>query len=65
MLGDAGANPLGAAAGVGLAVALSQGGRIAAIALLLVLNAASEVVSFSRVIERVPWLRFVDRIGRE
>jgi hypothetical protein len=28
------------------------------------LNAASEVVSFSRVIERVPPLRGIDRLGR-
>ena len=50
MLGDAGANPLGAAVGVGVVLAA--------------LNVASEVVSFSKVIDQVPPLRFLDRLGR-
>jgi UDP-GlcNAc:undecaprenyl-phosphate GlcNAc-1-phosphate transferase len=64
MLGDAGANPLGAVLGLGLGVALEPPGRLAAIALLLLLNIASERWSFSRAIERVAWLRTLDDIGR-
>ena len=64
MLGDAGANPLGAVLGLGLGVTLETTGRLAAIALLVVLNAASERWSFSRAIERVGWLRALDDIGR-
>jgi UDP-N-acetylmuramyl pentapeptide phosphotransferase/UDP-N-acetylglucosamine-1-phosphate transferase len=64
MLGDAGANPLGAVLGLGLGAALETPGRLAAIALLLLLNIASERWSFSRAIERVAWLRTLDDIGR-
>jgi UDP-N-acetylmuramyl pentapeptide phosphotransferase/UDP-N-acetylglucosamine-1-phosphate transferase len=64
MLGDAGANPLGAVLGLGLGVALDPAGRLAAILLLLLLNAASERWSFSRAIDRVGWLRALDDIGR-
>jgi UDP-N-acetylmuramyl pentapeptide phosphotransferase/UDP-N-acetylglucosamine-1-phosphate transferase len=64
MLGDAGANVLGAAAG--LAVVLTTGLAVqAAVAVgLLGLNLLSEVVSFSSVIDRVAPLRAVDRLGR-
>jgi UDP-GlcNAc:undecaprenyl-phosphate/decaprenyl-phosphate GlcNAc-1-phosphate transferase len=64
MLGDAGANPIGAVLGLGLGVTLETTGRLGAIALLVVLNAASERWSFSRAIERVGWLRALDDIGR-
>jgi UDP-N-acetylmuramyl pentapeptide phosphotransferase/UDP-N-acetylglucosamine-1-phosphate transferase len=64
MLGDAGANPIGAVLGLGLGVTLETTGRLAAIGLLVVLNAASERWSFSRAIERVGWLRALDDIGR-
>jgi UDP-N-acetylmuramyl pentapeptide phosphotransferase/UDP-N-acetylglucosamine-1-phosphate transferase len=64
MLGDAGANPLGAVLGLGLGMSLETTGRLSAIALLVVLNAASERWSFSRAIERVGWLRTLDDIGR-
>jgi UDP-N-acetylmuramyl pentapeptide phosphotransferase/UDP-N-acetylglucosamine-1-phosphate transferase len=64
MLGDAGANPLGAVLGLGLGVTLETTGRVAAITLLLLLNAASERWSFSRAIERVGWLRALDHFGR-
>ena len=65
MLGDAGANPLGAVCGLGLAVSLSATGRVVALLALLALNLASERWSFSRVIERTGWLRAVDRLGRK
>lgn len=64
MLGDAGANVLGAAVGVGTVLACSPGVRIAALAVVGALNLASEVVSFSRVIRGTAPLRFVDDLGR-
>lgn len=64
MLGDSGANPLGAILGLGLAIALPQWGRWLAIGLLLGLNAASERWSFSKVIANTPVLRAFDEFGR-
>ncbi len=64
MLGDAGANALGAVLGLALADRLDARGRRAALAGLVVLTAASEVVSYSRVIDAVPPLRALDRWGR-
>ena len=65
MLGDAGANPLGALCGLALLCAVpSSGGRWLVLAALLALNGASEFVSFSRVIDAVPPLRWADRLGR-
>ena len=65
MLGDAGANPLGAVWGLGLGAALSPVGIAAAIVLLLLLNLASERWSFSRAIERTRMLRAFDQLGRK
>ncbi|MDQ3646309.1 MAG: hypothetical protein M3345_05160 [Actinomycetota bacterium] len=65
MLGDAGANPLGALLGVGLALSLEGVGRWVAVALMLALNLASERWSFSTAIESTPWLRRLDRFGRK
>jgi hypothetical protein len=64
MLGDAGANPLGAVLGLGLAVSIEEPARLATVAILLALNAASERWSFSRIIERTPPLAALDRLGR-
>ncbi|MFN2488991.1 MAG: hypothetical protein ABR529_04505 [Actinomycetota bacterium] len=64
MLGDAGADPLGAAVGLGLALATRGRSRGVAIGALGVLNAASERWSFSEVIARHAWLRRLDRLGR-
>jgi hypothetical protein len=64
MLGDAGANPLGAVLGLGLAAALDQKGRWIAVVVLLALNLASERWSFSKAIEKTPFLKALDRIGR-
>ena len=50
MLGDAGANVLGAAVGLGVVLACSPGVRLVVLAVVVALNLASEVVSFSRVI---------------
>jgi len=64
MLGDAGANPLGAVAGLGLCLAAPLWLRIALVLILLGLNVASERISFSSVIERTGWLSALDRWGR-
>ena len=64
MLGDTGANVLGAVVALGCVVALDRPERLAVLAGVVVLNVASEVVSFSRVFDAVPPLRFVDRAGR-
>ena len=65
MLGDAGANPLGALLGLALLRRLaSRRGRWTALAVLTALNASSELVSFSRVIDATPPLRALDRLGR-
>ena len=64
MLGDTGANALGAA--LGLAVVLSCSGttRLVVLVVVLVLNLVSEAVSYSRVIDGFPPLRALDRLGR-
>lgn len=64
MLGDAGANALGAVLGVGAVLALGPWARVGLAVVLAALNLAAEVVSFSRVIERVSPLRTLDRLGR-
>jgi hypothetical protein len=64
MLGDAGANALGALLGVGIAAGTGRAGRAAALAALAALTAASERVSFTKVIESTPGLRELDQLGR-
>jgi UDP-N-acetylmuramyl pentapeptide phosphotransferase/UDP-N-acetylglucosamine-1-phosphate transferase len=63
MLGDAGANPLGAAVGLAIVLGTRRPVRLAALGLVAALNAASERVSFSAVIDRTPALRALDRAG--
>jgi len=64
MLGDTGANALGALLAVAAAATLPRPARVVALAAILGLTAASEVVSFTRVIERTPPLRWLDMLGR-
>jgi UDP-N-acetylmuramyl pentapeptide phosphotransferase/UDP-N-acetylglucosamine-1-phosphate transferase len=64
MLGDAGANALGALLGVALAARTGPAGRAIALAVLAGLTAASEKVSFTKVIQDTPWLRTIDELGR-
>lgn len=64
MLGDGGANLLGAVAGSGLALLLSPAGKLIALVCLIAMTAISEVTSFTKTIERVPPLRWADRLGR-
>jgi UDP-N-acetylmuramyl pentapeptide phosphotransferase/UDP-N-acetylglucosamine-1-phosphate transferase len=64
MLGDAGANALGALLGTALAARTGRGARLALLTGVVALTAASEKVSFTRVIERTPVLRELDALGR-
>lgn len=65
MLGDAGANGFGAVLGLVLATGHpSRRERLAALAVGSALTVLSEVVSYSRVIDAVPPLRALDRLGR-
>ena len=64
MLGDAGANVVGAALGLGVVLTCAPATRLVVLAIVTFLNLLSEVVSFSRVIDAVPPLRFLDRTGR-
>ncbi|MCZ2861012.1 hypothetical protein [Blastococcus sp. VKM Ac-2987] len=64
MLGDCGANALGALLGLRLAGVPSRGARAGALAVVTGLTLASERISFTRVIEATPALRELDRLGR-
>jgi hypothetical protein len=64
MLGDGGANALGALLGTAAAVSLPRRARVVTLAVITGLTAASEVVSFTRVIARTPPLNWVDMLGR-
>ncbi len=64
MLGDTGANVLGAAVGYGLVLGLGESAQWAALAVVAALNLVSERVSFGAVIDRVGPLRWLDRLGR-
>jgi UDP-GlcNAc:undecaprenyl-phosphate GlcNAc-1-phosphate transferase len=64
MLGDTGANVIGATLGLGVVLGLGSEGRTGVLIALIVLNVLAEVLSFSRVIERVPLLRAFDRLGQ-
>ena len=65
MLGDSGANVMGAIVGYLLTGILPLAGLAIAVTVLLGLNLLSERVSFSAIIERTPPLAFLDRIGRQ
>lgn len=64
MLGDGGANALGATLGTALVLAAPRPVRLAALGVVAGLTLASERVSFTRVIERTPVLRELDAWGR-
>ncbi len=65
MLGDCGANALGAALGCALVVAGTREQRGTALACVAGLILASERFSFTAVIEGTPALSWLDRLGRE
>jgi UDP-GlcNAc:undecaprenyl-phosphate GlcNAc-1-phosphate transferase len=64
MIGDTGANVLGGVLGLAVVLECGRTTRNIVLVVLVALNLASELVSFSRVIERVPPLRWFDRLGR-
>lgn len=64
MLGDAGSNVIGATAALGVVLTCGMPVRVAVLLIVLALNLASERISFSRVIDAVGPLRFLDRLGR-
>jgi UDP-N-acetylmuramyl pentapeptide phosphotransferase/UDP-N-acetylglucosamine-1-phosphate transferase len=64
MLGDTGANLLGALAGLWLVLSLSGTGQLIALALLLAITVYGEIRSISEFVERTPGLRHLDSFGR-
>lgn len=64
MLGDAGANALGALLGLAATVRLGRPGRLAVLGTVVALTAASEKVSFTKVIAGNRVLNYIDMLGR-
>jgi hypothetical protein len=64
MLGDGGANALGAVVGLGLVRMLRGRALLPAIGVLGALNYFGETRSIGRLIDETPWLRRLDRLGR-
>jgi UDP-GlcNAc:undecaprenyl-phosphate GlcNAc-1-phosphate transferase len=64
MLGDTGANLLGALAGLWLVLTLSGTGQLIALALLVAITLYGELRSISALVERTPGLRALDSWGR-
>jgi UDP-N-acetylmuramyl pentapeptide phosphotransferase/UDP-N-acetylglucosamine-1-phosphate transferase len=64
MLGDGGANALGALLGAAAAATLPRPARAGLLAGITALTLASEKISFTKVIERTPPLRWLDMLGR-
>jgi len=64
MLGDTGANLLGALAGLWLVLTLSGTGQLVALALLAAITIYGELRSISALVERTPGLRQLDSWGR-
>ena len=64
MLGDTGANLLGALGGLWLVLTLSGTGQLVALAVLAAITVYGEVRSISALVERTPGLRYLDSLGR-
>ena len=64
MLGDTGANVLGAVLGLAVVLDVGRGSRNAVLIVLILLTVAAEAISFSAVIKKVPVLRRFDELGR-
>jgi UDP-N-acetylmuramyl pentapeptide phosphotransferase/UDP-N-acetylglucosamine-1-phosphate transferase len=64
MLGDTGAGLLGIVLGVAAIGVVGRTGLLVTLGVLLTFTLASEAVSFTRVIEAVPPLRWLDSLGR-
>lgn len=63
-MGDAGANPLGAALGYWVAVSLPLHTKAFVLLSLISVHIYTECHSLSKVIDKNPVLRFIDRLGR-
>jgi len=64
MLGDVGANVIGAVAGLWLISAFDTTGQLIALAIVLAITIYGEFRSLNTLIERTPLLRQIDSIGR-
>jgi UDP-GlcNAc:undecaprenyl-phosphate/decaprenyl-phosphate GlcNAc-1-phosphate transferase len=64
MLGDTGANVLGALAGLWVVFTVSETGQLVALGLFAALNVYGELRSISEFVERTPGLRQLDSWGR-
>lgn len=64
MLGDVGANVVGACLGTGVVLAYSFPVRVGVLIAVAALNLIGELSSFTRLIDAVPPLRALDRAGR-
>ena len=64
MLGDTGANLVGALAGVSMLVTLGESGRWIALAVVAALTIYGEFRSISSAVESIPPLRWLDSLGR-
>src|SRR4051794_5136691 len=64
MLGDVGANVVGACLGTGVVLAYSFPVRVGVLIAVAALNLVGELSSFTRLIDAVPPLRALDRAGR-
>jgi UDP-N-acetylmuramyl pentapeptide phosphotransferase/UDP-N-acetylglucosamine-1-phosphate transferase len=64
MLGDTGANVLGAVLGLAVVLDVGRGPRNFVLIGLILLTVAAEMISFSTVIKRVPILHRFDMLGR-
>jgi UDP-N-acetylmuramyl pentapeptide phosphotransferase/UDP-N-acetylglucosamine-1-phosphate transferase len=64
MLGDAGSNVIGAVLGLAVVIECAPATRTVVLVVLAAFTLASELISFSRVIEGVPVLRRLDDLGR-
>lgn len=64
MMGDAGSNVLGLSLGYFSVLFLSLPCRIGILLFLIAIHIYTEKFSLTRTIERVPWLRVIDQLGR-
>lgn len=64
MLGDVGANVIGAVAGLWLIYAFDTTGQLIALAIVLAITIYGEFSSLNTLIERTPLLRQIDSLGR-
>jgi UDP-N-acetylmuramyl pentapeptide phosphotransferase/UDP-N-acetylglucosamine-1-phosphate transferase len=64
MMGDTGSNALGLVLGLAMVWSLPMAGKLLGLMLLVLLQLIAEIYSFSKLIERSPFLALLDRLGR-